>query len=217
MIEDVYEPLARYRDDFKAKFAALTRAKFKELTDASGMDVAANRRLVALIHALERKVGSVAGKEFFLGCGIVLAFGAALLCLVVFFVLEGDPNRIFWLLGVLVGIVLGVLLIFPFVRSAKLLVALRERIQRETAVAWKQMAPLNRLYAWDVTTSLIEQTVPRLAFDPYFTARRLEDLRRLYGWSDHFNEGKSILFAQSGVINGNPFLFGEYLDMEWGT
>ena len=84
-------------------------------------------------------------------------------------------------------------------------------------MAWKQMAPLNRLYTWDLTTRLIEQTVPRLAFDPYFTSRRLEDLRRLYGWSDRFNEGKSILFAQSGVINGNPFLFGEYLDQDWGT
>ena len=33
MIEDVYEPLARYRDEFRQKFAALTREKFKELTE----------------------------------------------------------------------------------------------------------------------------------------------------------------------------------------
>ena len=31
MIEDVYEPLARYRDEFREKFAALAREKFKEL------------------------------------------------------------------------------------------------------------------------------------------------------------------------------------------
>ena len=29
MIEDVYEPLARYRDEFRGKFATLTREKFK--------------------------------------------------------------------------------------------------------------------------------------------------------------------------------------------
>ena len=47
MIEDVYEPLARYRDEFREKFATLAREKFKELTDRSGVDVRANRALVA--------------------------------------------------------------------------------------------------------------------------------------------------------------------------
>ena len=59
--------------------------------------------------------------------------------------------------------------------------------------------------------------MPRLEFDPYFTAKRLESLRGQFGWDDSFNDGKSIIFAQSGVINGNPFVFGQYLDMEWGT
>ena len=108
MIEDVYEPLARYRDDFKAKFAALTRAKFKELTTASGIDVAANRRLIALIHELERKVESASGKKTLLGLGVALFFLAALACLVVFFLLEGNPNRSSWLLGCLAGLLLGV-------------------------------------------------------------------------------------------------------------
>lgn len=217
MVEDVYEPLARYRDDFKAKFAALTRAKFKELTVASGIDVAANRRLVAKIHSLERQADSASGKKALLGWCMALSFIAALICLGVFCARDGDPNRLYWLIGVFAGGVLGLLLIFPFRKVSSLLESLRDLIRRETANAWKQMAPLNRLYTWDITTCLIEQTVPRLAFDPYFTARRLEDLRRLYGWSDGFNEGKSILFAQSGVINGNPFLFGEYLDMNWGS
>ena len=217
MIEDVYEPLARYRDDFRAKFAELTRAKFKELTIASGIDVAENRRLVALIHALERKAESASGKKTLYGCVMGLCFIAALVCLVVFYFFEGDPNRFFWLLGIFAGLVLGLVLIAPFRSASRLLRDLRDRVRHERAAAWKQMAPLNRLYTWDLTTRLIEQTVPRLAFDPYFTARRLEDLRRLYGWSDRFNDGKSILFAQSGVINGNPFLFGEYLDMEWGS
>ena len=55
-----------------------------------------------------------------------------------------------------------------------------------------------------------------MAFDPYFTAERLASLHGQFGWDDSFNDGKSIIFAQSGVINGNPFVFGHYLDMEWG-
>ena len=135
MIEDVYEPLARYRDDFKAKFAALTRAKFKELTTASGIDVAANRRLIALIHELERKVESASGKKTLLGLGVALFFLAALACLVVFFLLEGNPNRISWLLGCLAGLLLGGALIPSFRRALRLIGTLRERIRRETDMA----------------------------------------------------------------------------------
>ena len=53
MIEDVYEPLARYRDEFREKFAALAREKFKELTLQSKVDVRANRVLVKEIKALQ--------------------------------------------------------------------------------------------------------------------------------------------------------------------
>ena len=55
MIEDVYEPLARYRDEFRKQFATLAREKFKELTERSGVDVKANRALVAEIKKLQRE------------------------------------------------------------------------------------------------------------------------------------------------------------------
>ena len=77
------------------------------------------------------------------------------------------------------------------------------------------MEPLNALYTWDIPVKLIQATVPRLEFDPYFTNERLWSLQRQYGWSDDFNRDKSILFAQSGLINGNPFVFGEYRYMKW--
>ena len=45
MIEDIYEPLSRYRDEFKDKFAENTRAKFQELLTQSEVDLEANRAL----------------------------------------------------------------------------------------------------------------------------------------------------------------------------
>lgn len=216
MIEDVYEPLSRYQNEFKDRFAALTRAKFADLTKRSGLDVEANRRLVRQIHSLEQKAASAAGWKSFWGCLVFLAFLGAGVAGIAFCYLDTDPRRIYCLAGSVVGIVLGLLLILPYRRTAGRLAEYQTKIREAKARAWDQMKPLNRLYTWDITTSLIQEVVPRLAFDPYFTAQRLADLQRLYGWSDAFNEGKSILFAQSGVINGNPFLFGEYLDMNWG-
>lgn len=47
MIEDVYEPLKKYRDSFREKFSELTAQKFRELLEKSGVDFEANRKLVA--------------------------------------------------------------------------------------------------------------------------------------------------------------------------
>ncbi len=218
MIEDVYEPLAKYRDEFREKFAQLVREKFKSLTDTSKVDVPANRRLVAEIKNLEAKAESERTKKGCFGCLMALGFvggvGAIIGAVVV---RESDPDSAgLWSLGAVVGIGLGVAMIPLFNKAAQLLANLEAVIASKKKVAWKQLEPLNRLYTWDVTVKLIEATVPRLAFDPYFTAERLTSLHAQFGWDDSFNEGKSIIFAQSGVINGNPFVFGQYLDMEWG-
>ena len=218
MIEDVYEPLARYRDEFRQKFAALTRGKFKELTERSGVDIGANRALVAEIRKLQREADSARTRKTF--CGFLMAVGfigavAALIWAISTDVSDRQTAGLrFLLTGA--GLVIGVAMIPLFNAAAELLSSLESRIAEKKEIAWKQMEPLNRLYTWDVTVKLIEATVPRLEFDPYFTADRLELLHRRFGWDDSFNDGKSIIFAQSGVINGNPFVFGHYLDMEWG-
>ena len=218
MIEDVYEPLAKYRDEFKEKFSRLTREKFKALSEASKVDVSANRKLVAEIKGLESEAEKQRGKKSCYGCLATLGFVGGVVGIIGAFVVhESDPNSVgYWVLGGVAGIVLGIIMLPLFNKAAELLINLESVIASKKRIAWDQMAPLNRLYTWDVTVKLIEATVPRLAFDPYFTADRLASLHTQFGWDDGFNEGKSIIFAQSGVINGNPFVFGQYLDMEWG-
>ena len=218
MIEDVYEPLARYRDDFRGKFAALAREKFKELAERSGVNVKANRALVAEITHLQGRADAASSKKTCSGCLMALGFTGAVAALLGAIANNGADGLTqgVWGLGMIAGVVLGMAMIAPFNASAKLLAKLQSSISAKKETAWRQMEPLNRLYTWDIPVKLIEATVPRLAFDPYFTADRLESLHGLYGWDDSFNDGKSIIFAQSGVINGNPFVFGHYLDMEWG-
>ena len=219
IIEDVYEPLARYRDEFREKFAALTREKFKDLTQKSGVDVDANRVLVKEINSLQAEADSAGSSKSCWGCLMKLGFIAAAVALVALVAANDamDPELRDWcLLAMAIGVLLGGLMIPLYKSASRRLAKLQSQLAAKKSAAWKQMAPLNRLYTWDVTVKLIEATVPRLAFDPYFAADRLAALRGQYGWSDSFNDGKSVLFAQSGVINGNPFLFGHCLDMEWG-
>lgn len=218
MIADVYEPLARYRDEFRRTFAMLARAKFRELTQRSGVDTRANRALVAQIRRLQGEAGSASTKKTCYGCLMAVGFVGAAAALIGAVATNGTDSETqgLCILGIVAGLVLGIVLIPLYGAVAKRLAGLQAQIAAKTETAWKQMEPLNRLYTWDVTVKLIEATVPRLAFDPYFTADRLASLHRQFGWDDSFNDGKSIIFAQSGEINGNPFVFGHYLDMAWG-
>ena len=218
MIEDVYEPLARFRDEFRQKFAAIARDKFAELTRRAGIDVGANRALVKLIRSLHRQASSARTRKWCYGLLLALGFiGAAAAVIGAIALGESSPEEVGWLvLSAVAGVVLGIVMIPLFSNASGALKAIERRIDAKMTEAWRQMEPLNRLYTWDVTPGLIEATVPRLAFDPYFTVARLDSLRSHFGWNDGFNDGKSITFAQSGEINGNPFVFGQYLDMRWG-
>ena len=218
MTEDVYEPLSRYRDEFRPKFEELTRRKFEELTEKSGIDVGANRSLAGKIKGLQAKADSESGKKTCFGCLMAAGFTAAAAALVWIFASNDPDGRHAGLCaaGIAIGLATGFATIPPYVSARKKLARLESQIASEKSVAWRQMEPLNRLYAWDTTVKLIEATVPGLSFEPYFTADRLASLAGRYGWDDSFNDGKSILFAQSGAVNGNPFVFGHYLDMDWG-
>lgn len=218
MIQDVYEPLTAYREEFRDNFSRLSREKFKSLTEESGIDVSANRAQVKVVRKLESELSSAQDNRSILGFLMVLGYIAAAICFGVLMLNESIKHDLKPMLvcGGAVGLVFGIWMTVLFSNVGEAIQNLKDKIAKEKKKAWEQMAPLNNLYSWDVTVKLIEATVPRLQFDPYFTAKRLRDLKRVYGWHDDFNDGKSIVFAQSGVINGNPFLFGEYLEMEWG-
>lgn len=219
-MDDTYEPLARYRDEFRDKFAALAKQKFQSLVKESGIDVNANRKQVGVVCELEAELASANTKRGTFGFLMALCYVGAVIGFGVAFANQdgGGHGVVGWsITGGVVGLGLAIWLTALFCRFGRIVKNLEAKVAAAKAIAWKQMAPLNRLYTWDITTQLIQATVPSLAFDPYFTSQRLADLKRLYGWDDSFNDGRSVVFAQSGVINGNPFLIGEFLEMEWGT
>jgi hypothetical protein len=85
------------------------------------------------------------------------------------------------------------------------------RAERE-ALAWGQMAALNSLFDWDIFGRLVSKTVPRIELDPYFSQSRLTNLHQSYGWNDAFNNSRSVMFAHTGAINGNPFIMAQTLN-----
>jgi hypothetical protein len=96
-----------------------------------------------------------------------------------------------------------------------------QRLQQACAaqrdLAWEQMAPLNRLFEWDIVARLIQKTMPRIAFDAYCSNGRMDQLHHRFGWPGDLGEGHSIVFAHSGVLNGTPFILARTLSHAMGS
>ena len=222
--EDVYEPLPLYRDVFREKFRENAEAFFAELVTKSGVDAAANATVVRDVNAIAAQLAKAEGARAGWGWAIGLTIAALIALAVAFFVVASDGGEDAGGTLALIGggaVALLPLLFGVFIPKRRhydeVAKAIQVRLEERKAVAWAQMAPLNALFDWSDAAKIIERTVPRLSFDPYFTQGRLSELHDLFGWSDEFNDGKSVLGAQSGEINGNPFVFGRLLQMHWGV
>lgn len=231
MTDDIYEPLDRYRTEFQEKFASLTREMFASLLEASGVDEKKNAETVANIVRLEKEHSTVRRRQrLWQFLVVIAAFAIIILVLVAVFALldgfnsfvEGDRLRallktLACAVGVtLFGVLLGKVLVPKYRRSAAVARDLSGQLEEQKAQAWAQVNPLNQLYDWDMAAKLITQTIPNIHFDPFFTTLRLQELQQDFDLDDSFNEGQSVRFAQSGSLDGNPFVLGETLKMRWG-
>ena len=222
MIEDVYEPLSRYRDEFKEKFARIAQEKFAELTRISGVDIQANAVLIRAIKKLQadrEQLQNTRALWALLTTILILLAIASGVILFLHFSGETEIPEYLSIASVFV-IVLAPLTCFlktiPAYRELDQQIAkLTRLIDSKIAEAWAQMAPLNALFDWSITSELIEKTVPRLQFDRYFTESRLSDLRKNFDWDDSLTDERSVIHSHSGVINGNPFVFAELRRQDW--
>lgn len=220
MLKDIYDPLTEYVNVFRNRFKEVTQTTFAELAEEAKVDVEANRETCRQLYEVEALSASVKSNISW------WAFLRGLLwCLVVLGVLLAFFKYDSWsgLVIVLIALTVVIMQILLFMRVHPHLKALKaewESLESKAAgikdEAWKQMAPLNRLYDWDVLTRMISATVPKLEFDPYFTTQRLADLQRTYGWDGSFNEERSVIYSHSGLINGNPFVICRTRKMEMG-
>lgn len=225
--EDVYEPLSRFRDEFKEKFSSVCKAYLEKLIRESGVDEEANKVLAAQIITLKEKKERIRSQKKSWGIGIFFCVILILASVaVLIWILTGETDwksreSIIYLVSGVIGGIAGSWFLFgkaiPEVRTLSSVIhTLEEEIEQKIRQAWEQMKGLNALFRWETAAELIEQTVPKIQFDPCFTERRLQDLIHVFGWKNEYNADKSVFCSHSGVINGNPFVFGELRMMEWG-
>lgn len=209
MIDDIHEPLELYKSKFKDLHSKNVSEFFEELVKKSAVDEEANKLTINKLNQLEQDVSSktTAHKLWgYLRVAIILA-----LLLSSFYVYSN--YSLLWLAVPAILLVPLWLKLNNVIKksSEKLDQLIRDRDETK-ALAEEQMRPLNNLFNWEIFSNLLEQTLPQVKLDPYFSNARLDELKEEFSWQDSFNENKSIQFSHSGVIRGNPFVFARGLD-----
>lgn len=229
MSEILYDPLKEYTEVYCQRFRQVAEQTFADLAQTAQVDVAANRETCATLNNLENDREQVDSS-----CStwkVLRVVLCVLMLLVGWFMYDsysrygfqpdGTINPLGFILGGCCGLALAVCGLVKINRTITRLqdesYDLESQIEVLKQQAWQQMKPLNRLFDWDVLARMITQTLPQVSFDPFFSTRRVADLQHEYHWDEDDDEDSSIIFAHSGLINGNPFVLCRSIDMEWGT
>ena len=210
-----------YVNTFAPRFRQVAKDTFAQLSKEAGVDINANRQTCKQLYKAQSDLKSVKSKLCWTIFLCVVMWGGAIGGGIAIYNMY-DSFESWEIVLIAIGIATALLLLFwkirPLIKRLKSerngLIEKTTKLEKE---AWQQMAPLNRLYDWDILTRMMTQTVPKLEFDPYFTTQRLADLQEVYGWDGTFNQERSVIYSHSGLINGNPFILCRTRKMEMGT
>ncbi len=215
MEDIVYDPLERYRSEYRDKFLQNAQEAFRELSDKANIDKEANRQVCGEIAQLSESKETLSSSHsryslFRIVCWIVVAV------LVFLGAISETPSQgPLYFVPALAVIVFNFAILNRKIRKLREEIeSLEENIRQKKAEALRQMEPLNALFDWDIPARLIEKTVPKLRFDRFFTQSRIDELVKDFGYDGSLNENASVLFSQSGEINGNPFVIADLKTFE---
>lgn len=219
MSDDIYDPLGKYQEEYAEKFSQVVDDTFKELEVKSGVNREENIKLCDSILDLEKNKGKVDGK---LGILQILFW----ICILGMIGLIGhgiwsltkDVAPLVPILEIVGGGILGVIAFIvlrpPILKLDEESKNLGNKIDELKDNAWAQMAPLNDLFDWDISTRMFHQTVPMIEFDRFFHTGRLLELINDYNLGE-YGDFTSIVATQSGAINDNPFVIAQLFCQDW--
>lgn len=180
----IYNPLEEYEKKFKDLHLLKTNEFFDTLLKKSGINVEENRQTVKQYNIYRENIKKLTRKRNWL--------------------------RFFRVLMIITLILIPLVIwkMTPKIRKLKEEIETADNKADELlGKAYGQMAPLNRLFGERDCLELIEQTVPSLDFEEYFTAEHEQDMITNYDFGERFDREQSTVDVLSGRYNENPFLF----------
>lgn len=230
-IEEINEPVDVYKNRLKAEHAENTVKAFQEFIAHAGVDAKQNAETVNTIRALEKEIAQNASwrscwsaLRVFCVLLVIVGFGGALLFLLPK-IFDGFPNAEITPLWFSIFAVVSIAsFAFIIIVLNKKISQLEEHIKCKRSErdckekeAWKQMSALNELFQWDTISKIIMKTLPIIKLDKYFSNARMNELINHFKLVNASTASNSMLFCQSGALNGNPFVICEDVEFRMGS
>lgn len=192
MAEDLLQPLDSYNMILKNKHHENTVKYFDDLVKKSNIDIESNKRTVKAYKNLENEIKALNKKLKW------KKFWRVICC--IFFIF--------------------IFIVFIFlnkqIKDLKEQIAkMSDKAKKLLDEAWAQMAPLNRLYDWNIPASICNMDTDLIKFDKYFDAEKFQYLYEAFGLDENDEENVSTVLVQSGEIYGNPFLLCKDYRQDW--
>lgn len=217
MEDIVYDPLERYKSEYRDRFLQNAQDAFEKLSDKANIDKEANRQICGEIAQLSESKATLSSSHSRYSLLRIVCWTAVAVLVFLGAISEPPSRAPLYFVPALAVIVFNFAVLNRKIRKLKEEIdSLEENIRQKKAEAFRQMEPLNALFDWDIPARLIEKTVPKLHFDRFFTQSRIDELVKDFGYDGSLNENASVLFSQSGEINGNPFVIADLKTFEMG-
>jgi len=182
---------------------------FEGLVAQSGVDESENTRTIAELRSLEQMMADSRSSVRKLRLLQVLSVVLALVLTIVGAVGQGAFFAL-WVVAI-IGPIWAFTSTGPKVSRLKIDQAdLEHRRAVKAAEAAAQMAPLNALHKWGVSTALVHAVIPELRFSWFLRESTVRQLYAEFGLPNDFTNGRSMLALQSGSFRGNPFVLARY-------
>lgn len=223
--DSILEPLKMFNSKFKQFQHENGEKYFEKLVKESKIDVNANRETIKKYknefeqgQYYEKKEGSVRGIKILL---VIVGIAALISGLAMAFSGVKSSSALF----IVLGIVIFALGIFSFVAVfTKINKIIEERKRKKEeyykkasdlkVIAYNQMAPLNNLYDYYMTSEIIEHTSPLIQLDDIFDADKYEYLHEKFNLGEVTDLNTSVNYVVSGSIVGNPFVIVNTFNMQ---
>ena len=230
--DDLLNPLQKYNDVLKQKFAQETETYFDELVKESGIDVAKATEIGKKAYNAERewnrytRLYTKARKNWMIGLGSVL-LGIALAVALIFGIFQFtgllDENGDFgffhpYIMYIYIGAgALVVIAIALFIARSVIAKNAKKRYQPLIDKYGKEfkdykeqgytiMNPLNDLYDYDIQTTLLNRVTPLIDVDYHVDMARIEALGQKFKMGFSLGAANSIVHTRTGAILNNPFV-----------
>ena len=210
-----FDPIDFYKGPLKAEYDKNAAEFLNALVRVANIDEAANRKIVAEINRLKKKIEdtqkTLVGFKFLLALCIFLLVAGVVMA-IVGICLDLEILTKILLIAIGAGVAIGmVLLIFLVInKKIKNLNSIFEKHQAAYYQALNQgiamLNPFRQLLTYKDFIRLVNRTTDVIKLDEELKPQKLLMLHSLYNYNYRYNQNVSVCSVQSGDISSNPFI-----------